>query len=218
MQMKNISIHDIDQILPQTQCTKCGYDDCLAYAKAIYSGIPYNQCPPGGQIGINKLSKLLDHETMKLNPDNGIEKPKEVAIINEDLCIGCKKCILACPVDAIIGTGKQMHTVITQDCSGCELCIAPCPMDCIEMVELSQELQPENMAVLDFNNQKDIYRSKHQKSIARVEKQQKTSWQEHQSNKKLVSQNKDQKKQYIAAALANFRKKKINQNNNYNSK
>lgn len=131
----NDLIKKIDNILPQTQCTKCGYKSCLEYAEAIAKGQPHNQCPPGGKSGIKKLSIILNREELTLNPKNGTEQPKKVAVINEDLCIGCKKCILACPVDAIIGTKKQMHTVINNECSGCELCITPCPMDCIDMIQ-----------------------------------------------------------------------------------
>ena len=126
----------IDALLPQTQCTRCGYPACLDYARAIAEGAAeINQCPPGGQAGIDALAHLLGRTTKPLNPVNGIEKPREVAVIDEDACIGCTKCIAACPVDAIVGAAKLMHTVITDECSGCELCIAPCPVDCIAMVE-----------------------------------------------------------------------------------
>jgi Na+-translocating ferredoxin:NAD+ oxidoreductase subunit B len=128
----------IDALLPQTQCTRCGYPACLDYADAIARGeADINQCPPGGADGIAALATLLRRQAKPLNPANGLEKPREVAVIDEEICIGCTKCIQACPVDAIVGASKWMHTVIADECSGCELCIAPCPVDCIEMIPLS---------------------------------------------------------------------------------
>ena len=125
----------IDSVLPQTQCTRCGYDGCRPYAEAIAAGAAdINQCPPGGSAGIVKLADLLKTLPKPLNPVNGVEKPLEVAIIDESLCIGCTLCIQACPVDAILGAAKQMHTILASWCTGCELCIAPCPVDCIAMV------------------------------------------------------------------------------------
>jgi len=125
---------DIDALLPQTQCTRCGYDGCRPYSAAIASGAaPINQCPPGGSVTISALARLLDRETLPLNPANGVEGPALVAVIDEDRCIGCVKCLPPCPVDAIIGARRQTHTVIADLCTGCELCIAPCPVDCITM-------------------------------------------------------------------------------------
>ena len=119
----------IDALLPQTQCTRCGYPACRPYAEAIAHGdADINQCPPGGAAGIAALAGLLGRAAIPLNPGNGIEKPREVALILEEICIGCTKCILACPVDAIAGAAKMMHTVIVEECTGCELCIAPCPV------------------------------------------------------------------------------------------
>jgi electron transport complex protein RnfB len=126
---------DIDALLPQTQCTRCGYPGCKPYAEAIASGAAaINQCPPGGSATIGALASLLGRVTLPLNPANGVEGPPLVAQIDEDTCIGCAKCLLPCPVDAIVGARKQMHTVVTELCTGCELCIAPCPVDCIKMV------------------------------------------------------------------------------------
>jgi electron transport complex protein RnfB len=126
---------DIDARLPQTQCTRCGFPACLDYARAIARGeADINQCPPGGQAGIDALAALLGRASKSLNPANGVEKPREVAVIDEDTCIGCTKCIQACPVDAIVGASKMMHTILVEECTGCELCIAPCPVDCIAMV------------------------------------------------------------------------------------
>ena len=124
----------IDALLPQTQCTQCGYSGCLPYAQAIAEGrAQINQCPPGGAAGIAKLAALLGREPLPLNPAHGVEKPLEVAVIDEALCIGCTLCIQACPVDAIMGAARRMHTVLPQECTGCALCVAPCPMDCIQM-------------------------------------------------------------------------------------
>lgn len=132
----------INALLPQTQCTRCGYQGCKPYAQAMARGeADINQCPPGGSAGIVKLADLLKTLPKPLNPANGIEKPLEVALIDESLCIGCTLCIQACPVDAIIGAAKQMHTVLPDWCTGCELCIAPCPVDCISMVPVQPARQ-----------------------------------------------------------------------------
>jgi electron transport complex protein RnfB len=132
----------IDAILPQTQCGQCGFPGCRPYATAIASGAAdINQCPPGGQSTINALADLLGRDPKPLNPDNGTEKPaKTVAIIDEQICIGCTLCIQACPVDAILGAPKQMHTVIEIECTGCELCVAPCPVECIDMVPVKPDI------------------------------------------------------------------------------
>ncbi len=125
----------VDALLPQTQCTRCGYTGCRPYAEAIVAGeADINQCPPGGAATIEALARLTGRPALPLNPANGIEKPREVAYILEEHCIGCTKCLPACPVDAILGANKRMHTVIVSECTGCELCIAPCPVDCIVMV------------------------------------------------------------------------------------
>jgi electron transport complex protein RnfB len=126
---------DIDALLPQTQCTRCGYPGCKPYAEAIASGVAaINQCPPGGSATIAALASLLGCDALPLNPTNGVAGPPLVALIDEDICIGCAKCLPPCPVDAIVGARKQMHTVVAELCTGCELCIAPCPVDCIKMV------------------------------------------------------------------------------------
>ena len=125
-------------LLPQTQCTRCGYPDCESYANAIVDGVALiNQCPPGGEAGIQRLAQLSGQPALPLNPDNGLEGPRSVVWIDEAWCIGCTLCIDACPVDAIIGTHKRMHTVIEQDCTGCELCVPVCPVDCIELENVS---------------------------------------------------------------------------------
>jgi electron transport complex protein RnfB len=128
----------VENLLPQTQCTKCGYPACRPYAEAVAGGeAGYNQCPPGGMEGVARLAALLDKPVIPLNPANGIERPRPVAVIDENLCIGCTLCIQACPVDAIIGAAKQMHSVVPALCTGCDLCVAPCPVDCISMVDVT---------------------------------------------------------------------------------
>ena len=123
----------IDALLPQTQCGQCGYPGCRPYAEAIAAGDAIDKCPPGGAAGIRALADLLGVEPLPLNAEHGEESAPCVAFILEDECIGCAKCIQACPVDAIVGAAKQMHTVIAAQCTGCDLCVAPCPVDCIEM-------------------------------------------------------------------------------------
>lgn len=128
----------IDAILPQTQCGQCGYPGCRPYADAIASGeADINLCPPGGEEGIQKLADLLGVEFKPFGGDLQ-PKPKAVALIDENICIGCTLCLQACPVDAIMGAAKQMHTIIASECTGCELCVAPCPVDCINMVVIEE--------------------------------------------------------------------------------
>jgi electron transport complex protein RnfB len=138
-------VNAIDALLPQTQCTKCGYQGCRPYAEALAHGdADINQCPPGGTEGIRKLAHLLGRAEKPLNASNGAETPRAAALIDESRCIGCLLCINACPVDAIVGSPKRMHTVLTEFCTGCELCLAPCPVDCIDMVGLDALAQRGN--------------------------------------------------------------------------
>jgi electron transport complex protein RnfB len=124
----------IDDLLPQTQCTRCGYAGCRPYAEAIARGeAPINQCPPGGKATIDALARLLELPALELNPAHGVEAAARVAVIDESRCIGCARCLAPCPVDAIVGAAKYMHTVLAERCTGCELCLPPCPVDCIEM-------------------------------------------------------------------------------------
>ena len=152
-------VEKIDALLPQTQCGQCTYPGCRPYAEAIARGdADINQCPPGGETTIIALADLLGRDPKPLNPEHGVEKAKRVAIIDEKVCIGCTLCIQACPVDAILGAPKLMHTVIEDECTGCDLCVPPCPVDCIDMVEIKVSTDtwtwefptalPENLASL----------------------------------------------------------------------
>jgi electron transport complex protein RnfB len=130
----------INALLPQTQCTKCGYQGCEPYAQAIaLEAAPINRCPPGGDAGIVALATLLQQPVLELDTSCGAHQPLQVAVIDEQFCIGCTLCIQACPVDAIIGASKLMHTVLPEQCTGCDLCVAPCPVDCISMVPVSPQ-------------------------------------------------------------------------------
>ncbi len=131
-------VEQIDNVLPQTQCGQCGYPGCRPYAEAIANGDEINKCPPGGEATIKELADLMGVEAKPLDSAHGVEDIKKVAYIREDECIGCTKCIQACPVDAIVGAAKHMHTVIIGECTGCDLCVDPCPVDCIDMVPLPQ--------------------------------------------------------------------------------
>ena len=139
-------VEQIDALLPQTQCGQCTYPGCRPYATAIAKGeADINQCPPGGEATIQALADLLGVEPKELNPEHGAESEKAVAVINELTCIGCTRCIQACPVDAILGAAKQMHTVIAAECTGCKLCIEPCPVvDCITMVPVETDINEWN--------------------------------------------------------------------------
>lgn len=134
-------VEQIDSLLPQTQCGQCGHPGCKPYAESIANGEAINKCPPGGQSTINAIADLLDVEAPTLDEEHGEEKDlPTVAYIREDECIGCTKCIQACPMDAILGAAKQMHTVIIDECTGCDLCVEPCPVDCIDMIPLESTL------------------------------------------------------------------------------
>jgi electron transport complex protein RnfB len=144
----------IDALLPQTQCRKCGYQGCRPYAEAISNGqADIDQCPPGGDQGIQLLADLLKVHPKPLNPAFGVQRPLQVAVIDEEACIGCTKCLPPCPTDAILGASKQMHTVIAALCTGCELCIAPCPVNCISMIPANSEWTSANA---------DLSRQRHQ--------------------------------------------------------
>lgn len=157
----------IDAVLPQTQCTQCGYPDCRRYADAVAAGeAAINRCPPGGDEGIVLLAELTGRPPLPLDPACGSTKPFMVALIDEAHCIGCTLCIQACPVDAILGAVKQMHTVLADECTGCELCIAPCPVDCIDLVPARRpDALPEREA------QADRWRGRHRFHLFRIERE-----------------------------------------------
>lgn len=156
-------IEALNNLLPQTQCGQCSFKGCRPYAEAILSGeADINQCPPSGDEGIVKIAAFLNVPAKPLNTQFGVHKPKSVAVIDEASCIGCVKCIAACPVDAILGSSKMLHTVISSECTGCELCIAPCPVDCISMQVLAnQQLAPTNLHV----------KKRYENRLARTEKE-----------------------------------------------
>ena len=162
-------VDQIESLLPQTQCRQCGYEGCRPYAQAIADGTAkHNQCPPGGHEGIVRLSKLLNIEVVPLNPQNGIERPRTVAVIDPSQCIGCTLCIQACPVDAIVGGPKRMHVVLKEWCTGCNLCVPPCPVDCIDSIVITtktgwQAWSPE---------QADLARARHTRHLKRLQSQQ----------------------------------------------
>ena len=134
-------VEQLNNALPQTQCTRCGYPDCQRYAEAIAQGeADINQCPPGGTEGVERLALLTGKPVIPLNPDNGLEGPRTIAIIDEAWCIGCTLCIAVCPTDAIVGANKRMHTVVEDYCTGCELCIPACPVDCISLEPIDVNL------------------------------------------------------------------------------
>ncbi len=137
----NPIVDQVNDLLPQTQCGQCGYPGCKPYAEAIVNGEAINRCPPGGESTIQHLADLLDVEATPLDSE---ERPPSLAYIREDECIGCTKCIQACPVDAILGAAKQMHTVINSECTGCDLCVEPCPVDCIDMIPIATTMQTWN--------------------------------------------------------------------------
>lgn len=136
-------VEQIDALLPQTQCGQCSYPGCRPYAEAIASGEEkINKCPPGGESTIAAIADLLGVDPEPLDAEHGTEKDVPlVAVIREEECIGCTKCIQACPVDAILGAAKQMHTVIADECTGCDLCVEPCPVDCIDMLPVQDSIQ-----------------------------------------------------------------------------
>lgn len=159
----------IEDALPQTQCTKCGYPACRPYAEAIAAGqAEINQCPPGGHEGIERLAAITGRKVIPLNPINGFERPRPVAFIDESLCIGCTLCIQACPVDAILGAAKQMHTILPSLCTGCDLCVAPCPVDCIVMFPVTGEAAGWDAWT---QAQADAARARHDARSARLERE-----------------------------------------------
>lgn len=218
----------LEDVLPQTQCTKCGYPDCRAYAEAMASGntLP-NRCPPGGVEGIQRLSQILapiyPQDAFELHPridpECGLERPRPVAFIDPQKCIGCTLCIQACPVDAIVGASKQMHIVLTEWCTGCDLCIPPCPVDCISMINVTGDQTGWNAWSADLAN---ISRKRYHAREKRLDREQKDN-DERLAKKaaaKLAAVNADQpqseaerqeqerKRAIIAAAIARAQQQK----------
>jgi len=152
----------LDALLPQTQCEQCGFHGCRPYAEAMARGdAPINRCPPGGAAGIARLATLLGTPVLPLDPAHGVEKPRMLARVVEADCIGCTKCTQACPVDAIVGAAKLMHTVLPDHCTGCELCVPACPVDCIV-------LEPMPLAQVEDPLQADASRAHFQRREARL--------------------------------------------------
>lgn len=200
---REAKITAIDQWLPQTQCTQCSYPRCYDYAQAIVDGqADINQCPPGGDITIIGLASLLNKTAKPLNPEFGVHKPKQIAVIDESVCIGCVMCIKACPTDAIIGAAKVMHTVVERDCTGCELCLEPCPVDCIDMIDQIQS--PElNWRWNDYSPEaSDRARQQTNAKLEREEKRKKSKSSLQKLKELRKEKGSEQIKSDIAAALA----------------
>ena len=194
------SVEQIDECLPQTQCTKCSYPGCFEYAQAIHQGqADINQCPPGGNITINALANLLDISTKPLNNEFGDHQPKEIVRVIEKDCIGCMLCIKACPVDAIIGANKLMHSVIESQCTGCELCLPVCPMDCIEMLPTTSKPDQEPWPDYSLESVKTA-RQRRQNRVERLAK-------EKRSKKQSKNQNSQTRQQLIQDVLERTRNK-----------
>lgn len=201
-------ISAIDDWLPQTQCTQCSYPRCYDYAQAIANGeADINQCPPGGDSTIHGLAELLDKAVKPLNPDFGTHKAKQVAVIDESVCIGCVMCIKACPTDAIVGAAKLMHTVIERDCTGCELCIEPCPVDCIDMIDQHNNNEPHWR--WDHYSPEATERARQQTNnkLIREAKRKNAKSSLKKLNELRKDKGREQIKEDIAAALARVRQK-----------
>ncbi len=216
--MSSVSAEEIDHFLPQTQCGQCGYEGCMPYAEAIASHqADINQCPPGGQSTIRALATLLQRDEIPLNKKNGTEKPFTIVKIDENVCIGCVKCIRACPVDAIIGAAKQMHTVLQEHCTGCELCIEPCPVDCIDIIVPPTELADRYS---DFKESKIEYRQetreRFNKRNERFLKQEQTKKEKQAAKQQIKDKAKNiaEKQAFIKAAIARSKEKRKEIDNN----
>ena len=159
-------VDQIDAILPQTQCSQCDFPGCRPYAEAIANGdAEINQCPPGGQEGVDALAELLDFKTVLLDETHGETKPKRVALVDEKVCIGCTLCIQACPVDAFVGSSKVMTQVIAEECTGCDLCLPVCPVDCIHMIEIKPTIEIPFVSFYQFYN--SLYKKQTQEKTKR---------------------------------------------------
>ncbi|WP_338582764.1 electron transport complex subunit RsxB [Pseudomonas sp. MAG733B] len=209
-------IQRIDALLPQTQCGKCGHPGCKPYAEGIASGEPINKCPPGGNETINALAELLNVPVLELDVGRG-SAPAQIAYIREAECIGCTKCIQACPVDAIVGAAKLMHTVIIDECTGCDLCVAPCPVDCIEMHPLPTatvlpivgglafSLEEQRARAAKRNHARDRFEQRNAR--LRREEQQKAA--EREARAQRAAQPSEVKLDPVQAALERVRAQKV---------
>lgn len=207
--MTKITWQQIDDLLPQTQCGQCGHGGCKPYAKAIAEGEPHNQCPPGGQRVIQHLSQLLHRPVLPLNPNNGTEAPWPIAKIRKEDCIGCTKCIQACPVDAIVGSGKLLHVVLEDLCTGCGLCVPPCPVDCIDMIPNPKE--PQNLSDPEFYQQAHRARDsmlKRNIRLKKLEDQKKRKHALHQAKPFNTEETQEERLSFIQAALLRAQNKK----------
>lgn len=215
----------LEDLLPQTQCTKCGYPACRPYAEAMADGsAAYNQCPPGGHEGIVRLASLLGKPFIPLNVTHGSERVRPVAVIDEAYCIGCTLCIQACPVDAIMGAPKQMHTILPQLCTGCDLCVAPCPVDCISMVDVTPgktgwdawSQQQADQARRQFHFRQDRLKREKQANDDRLAAKAAAKLEAIASEQALTPeeiQAQERKKAIIAAAIERARLKKLENDN-----
>ncbi|MEX0951878.1 MAG: RnfABCDGE type electron transport complex subunit B [Gammaproteobacteria bacterium] len=195
MSRQAATIAEIDALLPQTHCGKCGYSGCQPYAEALSNGsADINQCPPGGETTLQALAELLDKPVKPIDQARGIASPPQVAVIDENACIGCVKCLRVCPVDAIIGAAKQMHSIITADCTGCELCLPPCPVDCIDLIPAA----PMSAAA------KARARTHYQRRQTRLQRQTIAARQK-QSGDEATDTSRADKQDFIAAAVARSR-------------
>lgn len=203
----NRSISAIDAWLPQTQCTRCGYPRCRDYATAIYRGeTGINRCPPGDGQTITGLARLLGSEPTPLNPECGTHEPRVLAVIVEEQCIGCKLCIQACPVDAIIGRAKRMHTVLPLMCTGCELCLPACPVDCIELIEDIIHPAGNKSRWPDYAD-KDV-RSAHQNTVLRLRRLQTIAQRRQQKREARAASESERIRADIRAAVERVKQKR----------
>jgi H+/Na+-translocating ferredoxin:NAD+ oxidoreductase subunit B len=207
MDKRTLTVDTVDAVLPQTQCGECSYAGCRPYAEAMLTGdANINACPPGGVATLKRLAELFQIDpTPYLDDVEKQTRAPSIAVIDENACIGCTKCIKACPVDAILGTGKQMHTVITDECTGCGLCVAPCPVDCIEM-------KPQDTPAYQRARASERFQARQLRQVRLA----KERAQRHAKARQLTQaenrqQERQAKKAYIAEALARVKQKKENQ-------